>query len=660
MAASDVKLLLVGDAWPAAAALGDNICTKVPRGIPLSHSAPHIATLLGLQTLDDVRMCKARGRLPQVSPGGKLELSQTPEELGARGGMLVVYVRRRPVRLLLCGDSWPCRPKLTDNPYVLCPRAEPLLSCEAAVLKALGAESLQELDFFRGAGKAPDVTPTGRRLNLARTPDQLGPRFKPKAVWLYVARKEPPLRRLRRLFEKYDPGKVATAEVLLEQYAGQEEHLFKELRRRYGPEPPPPAEPRPQHVDPSAGAAAPAPPAPAAADAVKRDRFGFEIEDEELQAEIDAVTGHSGAAEGRRAAAAAAAACDPDAAPAALLPVAQWGLSDADRRALWPRLCGGAAAKARAGDAEQYAAVLAEAQRDGDEVSAEQISRDLPRTYPGNDRFAEGAELWQPLRRVLLAHAQTSPSGYCQGLNFVAGALLLVLPEEDAYWVLREISDGECFMQGYYSAGMYNCTLDQRVLRCVIDEELPGLTGHLQSLGISLADLSVRWFLCLFIDAAPIETVHRLWDLFLLLGLPLLFRVAVALLRRSAPKLMGTDDISSAILAMRDSTRRLCDPGPLLCAALQEKVTLGRLLDCRRREQAAQDEERAEQERKRAELLRRRAEAAERRAQQEQRRRDGAAGASSDEEDGSPASPNPRQRIANFISVRFGLRRGKS
>ncbi|KAH9582139.1 hypothetical protein LSM04_006102 [Trypanosoma melophagium] len=44
------------------------------------------------------------------------------------------------------------------------------------------------------------------------------------------------LERLQRFYRHYAPSKVATAELALEVYVGQEEAMFKALERKYGPE----------------------------------------------------------------------------------------------------------------------------------------------------------------------------------------------------------------------------------------------------------------------------------------------------------------------------------------------------------------------------------------------------------------------------------------
>ena len=68
-------------------------------------------------------------------------------------------------------------------------------------------------------------------------------------------------------------------------------------------------------------------------------------------------------------------------------------------------------------------------------VSFDEISRDVGRTFH-NDRFTKG-EGKVELRRLLEALSYYRPKiGYCQGMNFIAGALLCMLnSEEKAFWI---------------------------------------------------------------------------------------------------------------------------------------------------------------------------------------------------------------------------------
>ena len=74
------------------------------------------------------------------------------------------------------------------------------------------------------------------------------------------------------------------------------------------------------------------------------------------------------------------------------------------------------------------------------ERDVRQIEKDLPRTFGG---FGERGlrvpeeEAMAALRRVLVAYAcHRKEVGYCQGMNFLVGILLLHCSEEDAFWLL--------------------------------------------------------------------------------------------------------------------------------------------------------------------------------------------------------------------------------
>ena len=78
------------------------------------------------------------------------------------------------------------------------------------------------------------------------------------------------------------------------------------------------------------------------------------------------------------------------------------------------------------------------------------IGKDIDRTFPGHALF-EGAKGQNSLRRILSAFALHNPEmGYCQGLNFVAGFLLLIMGEEQAFWTL-DVVVNEFLPPDYYS-----------------------------------------------------------------------------------------------------------------------------------------------------------------------------------------------------------------
>jgi len=65
----------------------------------------------------------------------------------------------------------------------------------------------------------------------------------------------------------------------------------------------------------------------------------------------------------------------------------------------------------------------------------------------------------EKLRSVLYAFIKRSPSiGYSQGMNFIVSRLLLVLKEEEAFWVFVMLT--ECILPLDYYSNMVGVLID--------------------------------------------------------------------------------------------------------------------------------------------------------------------------------------------------------
>ncbi|KAE8717288.1 Run and tbc1 domain containing 3 [Hibiscus syriacus] len=191
-----------------------------------------------------------------------------------------------------------------------------------------------------------------------------------------------------------------------------------------------------------------------------------------------------------------------------------------------------------------------------------QIEKDLMRTFPGHPTLNRDS-----LRRLLLAYARHNPSvGYCQAMNFFAGLLLLVMPEENAFWALVTIIDD--FFDGYHSEGMIEYQVDQLVFDELMRERFPKLVNHLDYLGVQVAWICAPWLLSIFINTLPWESVLRIWDVLLLEGnRVMLFRTALALLELYGPALITTKDAGVAINLLQSLVGSTFDSSQLVLTA---------------------------------------------------------------------------------------------
>ncbi|KAK9868611.1 hypothetical protein WJX84_001924 [Apatococcus fuscideae] len=165
------------------------------------------------------------------------------------------------------------------------------------------------------------------------------------------------------------------------------------------------------------------------------------------------------------------------------------------------------------------------------------------------------------------AYACRNPAvGYCQGMNFVAGFLLLFMNEEDAFWCLAAIV--EDLLPGYFSHAMVAPQVDQLVLKHLAEDHCPRLADHLLNQSVAFAFVSTQWFLCLFVNSLPPESCLRVWDmLFFESSASVLFRVALALFDIYSQALMATEDALDALSVLQNIAPLSYDSSRLLDVA---------------------------------------------------------------------------------------------
>mmetsp|Transcript_65691 Transcript_65691/g.109001 ORF Transcript_65691/g.109001 Transcript_65691/m.109001 type:complete len:498 (+) Transcript_65691:243-1736(+) len=160
----------------------------------------------------------------------------------------------------------------------------------------------------------------------------------------------------------------------------------------------------------------------------------------------------------------------------------------------------------------------------------EQIEIDISRTFPDNKSFDSPKQ--QRLLRVLNAYAGHSPDvGYCQGMNFVAGLLLLVSEDEiESFRVMI------CLMDHKGISGFYRERLPllRRYLKAcdkLVQETVPELREHFIKENVQAAVYLHQWFLTLFINCFPLSMVLIIWDVIICEGLSVVLRIAVSILQ---------------------------------------------------------------------------------------------------------------------------------
>ena len=198
-----------------------------------------------------------------------------------------------------------------------------------------------------------------------------------------------------------------------------------------------------------------------------------------------------------------------------------------------------------------------------DERIRRQIEGDLHRTFPDN-ALLSSEEGMLSLGRILGAFAATHPNiGYAQGINFVAGMLLIVYgPCEDSeaasYWTLAVLVS-EIMPRDLFGEDLRGCHVVQRTLDRLVAQKMPRVSRHLAKHGCDLLIITSEWILCLFARSFPPETVARAWDSLMTEGFKVFYRVALSFFKVNEGFILGCGNLGELVAGAKERVRRCRD-----------------------------------------------------------------------------------------------------
>ncbi|KAG8927397.1 hypothetical protein FRC02_008235 [Tulasnella sp. 418] len=227
------------------------------------------------------------------------------------------------------------------------------------------------------------------------------------------------------------------------------------------------------------------------------------------------------------------------------------------------------------------------AQNEGKEgnTTLNEIEKDVSRTMPLNVFFGGDGVGVGKLRRVLQAYSWRNPSvGYCQGMNLIASTLLLVhADEEEAFWVLTAIIEN-LLPAEYFSPSLLVSRACPMVLLDYVQELMPKLYLHLLDQGVDLPAICFSWFLSLFTDCLPVETLFRVWDIFFVEGMDVLFRIALGVLKLNEAELLKCESTADLYVLFEGMTARMWQADKLIKVGEELKPSVSHADLLKRRE----------------------------------------------------------------------------
>ncbi|UXI21031.1 hypothetical protein NH340_JMT06974 [Sarcoptes scabiei] len=169
------------------------------------------------------------------------------------------------------------------------------------------------------------------------------------------------------------------------------------------------------------------------------------------------------------------------------------------------------------------------------------ILRDISRTFTAHEKFRDPGQEQESLFRICKAYSNYDAEiGYCQGLSYLVAALLLTMPEEQAFCVLIQIMY-RYGLRDLFKSGLENLHCKFYELERLLDEQLPELFCHFADLHIEAHMYASQWFLTLYTTKFPLNMVFMIIDLFLSDEMNVLLQIAMSLLQMSKNDLLALD-----------------------------------------------------------------------------------------------------------------------
>ncbi|CAL9700265.1 unnamed protein product [Knipowitschia caucasica] len=173
---------------------------------------------------------------------------------------------------------------------------------------------------------------------------------------------------------------------------------------------------------------------------------------------------------------------------------------------------------------------------------------DLGRTFPTHPYFQAQLGAGQlSLYNLLKAYSLLDPEvGYCQGLSFIAGVLLLHMGEEEAFNMLKFLMY-DMGLRKQYRPDMTILQIQMYQLSRLLHDYHRDLYTHLEQQEIGPSLYATPWFLTVFASHFPLGFVARVFDMLFLQGSEVIFKVALSLLGSHKPLILQHDSLESIV-----------------------------------------------------------------------------------------------------------------
>ena len=172
----------------------------------------------------------------------------------------------------------------------------------------------------------------------------------------------------------------------------------------------------------------------------------------------------------------------------------------------------------------------------------------------------------EKLKNVLICYSTRNTSvGYCQGMNFIGGRLLLIMGnEEQAFWLFIQIM--EKILPIIYYSELIGIVVETTLIENLISLYFPELYKFLldNNFNIPLRNFIHKWMVCLFTQTMSPEMVYTFLDYLFLEGSDLLIKNSLFLISFIHDKLLENNDFEYMYNIFNEGTLNIHDPKTMI------------------------------------------------------------------------------------------------
>ncbi|KAF5384776.1 hypothetical protein D9615_001267 [Tricholomella constricta] len=217
------------------------------------------------------------------------------------------------------------------------------------------------------------------------------------------------------------------------------------------------------------------------------------------------------------------------------------------RASMWERAVGNSLALSK----DHYRTCLARAKKallSGvfPQASLSLIEEDISTTLPSLHIFhPQTGPLYEELKEMLCAWVVSRSDeglGYTLGAAKIAAMLLINMPAQQGFVVMRNLLERHCMRSFYGGEGSReDVEAYYRIFDTLLADGMPKIYFNFKQHQISPAAYLNDWLVPVFLDHLPFEACARVWDVLLLEGDSFLYRAALGILAVLEPRLFFPD-----------------------------------------------------------------------------------------------------------------------